>query len=385
MSAKVNFGRLLLIAVVAAVLLLAVFVLKEYRYGYALPSPDSITLSPYRTITEYAAEIEEARGVFLRVAERYPGASVSVGVGRDVVWSEGAGSADLGAGEPVAPSTRFRIYSLSKPITAAAIAALSAQGELDLDASIRAYLPELPEQYGSVTARLLLGHLAGVRHYHAGEWMRVSESSCATPADELGMFIDDPLLFEPGERYSYSSYGYVLLSALVEEVSGMSFEDYLRSYVLRPAWMHNTLIEEPNVSPPAVCYEPSWFGRVKEARAVDNSCRWGAGAYSSTTDDLVRFCLALLAGRIVPGERLGDLFASMQTKDGEETGYSFGWGVGQDEVGRTYASHSGGAIGGRGALYLLREQRIAVAILANLEGERLTAEAAEIACIFARR
>ena len=74
----------------------------------------------------------------------------------------------------------------------------------------------------------------------------------------------------------------------------------------------------------------------------------------------------------------------MKDSSGEDTGYAFGWGVGVDEAGRHYASHSGGAIGGRAAVYLLREERIVVAILANMEGDRLTGEAAQIADIFAR-
>lgn len=375
-------GRLILIAAIAATTLGLVHVVKAYRGSYGLPVVESGT-TPFRTITQYAAEIKEARAVLAETASRFPGVSVSVGVGSDVVWSEGAGYADIEDRTQVSASTRFRIYSIAKPITGAAAAALSEQGLLDLDVSVRDYVPSLPEQYSGVTARHLLGHMGGVRHYGSGEWMRVSSGPCATPSDALEAFIEDPLVSAPGESYSYSSYGYVLLSAVIESASGTNFETLVLRQVLRPAWMHNTMIEDPGVTPATTFYEPAWFGRVKEARFVDNTCKWGAGAFLSTADDLVQFCLALLNGRLVSADELDEVFGPMRSASGENTGYAFGWGVGVDDQGRHYASHSGGAIGGRAALYLLREDRVAVAILANMDGERFTEQAARIAGIFA--
>ena len=176
----------------------------------------------------------------------------------------------------------------------------------------------------------------------------------------------------------------MLLSAVIESAAGVGFERYVGEKVLRPAWMHNTIIEDPSAGASAAAfYEPTWFGRVKEAGAANNTCRWGAGAFLSTPDDLVQFGLALLNGRIVGGDALDEVFASMEAASGEKTGYAFGWGVGVDGAGRPYASHSGGAIGGRAAIYLLREQKVVVAILANMDGEPLTDCAAQVADIFA--
>lgn len=377
-------GRLLLIAVVAAVLLVLIFVAKDYRTSSALPSQESISTTPFRTITKYAKAIGEAREALAPVAARFPGLSVSVGVGHDVVWSEGVGYMDLAGRSPVTSGTLFRIYSLSKPMTAAAAAALSVQGILDLDASVRDYLPSLPEQYAPVTARRLIGHLGGVRHYKGGEWGRVSNTTCASPSDALELFINDPLLFPPGEKYEYSSYGYVLLSAVLESAAGMDFEKCVVEKVARPSWMRNTMIEVPGADDGAFFYEPAWFGRAKVAAAVSNICRWGAGAFLSTPDDMTQFGLALIDGRIVGGEALDDVFTSMKTSSGEETGYAFGWGVGVDEAGRRYAGHSGGAAGGRSAMYLIIDRKVVVTLLANMEGERLTGEAKTIAEIFAR-
>jgi CubicO group peptidase (beta-lactamase class C family) len=383
-STSGRLRRLILIAAIAAAALSIVFIIRGYRSGLKLPDPGSISSTPYRTISGYAPAIEEAREIFLALAAEFPGASISVGVGRDVVWSEGAGYADIAGATPVSPGTRFRIYSLSKTITGAAAAALSAQGLLDLDVSVRDYLPSLPDHYGRVTSRQLLGHLSGVRHYRRGEWMEVSAGSCVTPSDALDVFAGDPLVYAPGDSLSYSSYGYVLLSAVIESASGTGFERFVSEKICKPAWMHNTEIEDHGARSTSVFYEPVWGGRVKEARSLSNACRWGAGGFLSTADDLVQFCLALLGGKIVTGDELDEVFCPMKNAAGQETGYAFGWGVGEDDEGRRYASHSGGAIGGRSALYLLREEKIAVAILANMDGERFVGKAARIAGIFAR-
>lgn len=375
------------IAVIAIVVLLLVALIWGLRRTGKLPDSGSVAAFPSITIANYASEIEQARGVLLPLAGKFPGLAVSVGVGRDIVWSEGIGYADIVEETPVSPTSRFRIYSLSKPITAAAAAILWESGRLDLDASVRDYLPSLPDHYAPVTAKHLIGHLSGVRHYRGGEWMKLSQSGCASPSDALYEFVDDPLIHAPGEGFEYSGFGYVLLSAVIESVTGLGFEEFVREAILRPAWMHNTGIHAPSTGNhgAVVFYEPAWFGRVRYATEVDNVCKWGAGAFLSTSDDLVRFGLALLNGKIVGKETSDVIFSTMMTVSSEDTDYGFGWELGADESGRRYASHSGGAIGGKASIYLLRDRKIVVAILANMDGDRLTDEAAKVAEIFALR
>ena len=136
-----------------------------------------------------------------------PGIAVSVGIKNQIVWSEGFGFADLEQSVPVQPAiTRFRIGSVSKPFTTVAVSQLFEQGKLDLDAPVQKYVPEFPKKKkGEITTRLLTGHLAGIRHYRAFEFY--SKRYFPTVIEGLDIFEDDTLLFVPGTRYSYSSYG----------------------------------------------------------------------------------------------------------------------------------------------------------------------------------
>lgn len=356
------------------------------RITYAMPDSDSLKFAPSRMLTMYASEISRAREIVLPLLEEYPGLSVSVGVGREMVWSEGLGYADIAERIRVTPSTRFRIYSLSKPLTASVAASLWEEGALDLDAGIDKYLGSLPDYYVNVTARQLIGHIAGVRHYRDGEWMSFSSSGCSSPSEALDAFINDPLISDPGESYEYSSFGYVLLSAVIDSAWGGGFQECVRETILKPAWMHNTDLElSSSVGPGVVTfYEPAVFGRVMKAVEVDNSCKWGAGAFLSTSDDLARFGLALLGGRIVGDETLEMIFTPIHPSSGEPSNYAFGWGVGASEDGRVYAAHSGGAVGGRGAICLLPDEDIVVVLLANMDGEPLTDEAARVAAVFSK-
>ncbi len=138
-----------------------------------------------------------------------PGISVAVGVRGRIVWAEGFGWADTEARRRVAARTQFRVGSVSKPITSIAVGELIDSGQLDLDAPVQRYVPTFPQKTWPITTRELGGHLAGVRHYLSDEEMYRSKHY-ETAAGGLEVFGADPLLFEPGTRYHYSSYGWNL-------------------------------------------------------------------------------------------------------------------------------------------------------------------------------
>lgn len=346
-----------------------------------VPLPEATTAAPATS----DGRVDRARHVVQPLLDEYPGVAVAVvGAGGDVLWSDGFGYADIALEEPVDTETRFRIYSVSKPITAAAAARLAEQGTLDLDAAASTYLPELPQDLRGVTARQLIGHLSGVRHYGDGEWLVVSSRPCGTPIEGLQPVWEDALVAVPGTGYHYSTFGYVLLSAIMEAAATEPFEDIVRRQVLDPAGMKRTVIERQDITESlSTFYEPALLGRVREARPVDNSCKWGGGAYLSSTTDLARFGHAVAAGGIVGRDTRAMIFRAMATSTGESTDYAFGWGVGEDAHGRRYAAHSGGAIGGRAAIYLYPDDGLAVAIVGNVEGTALTGAAATVAELFA--
>jgi len=121
---------------------------------------------------------------------------------------------DLESQAPATPQTRYRVYSTAKAMTATAAMRLVELERLDLDTRVETYLSDLPDHVHGITARQLMGHRSGIRHYRQGEWISVSHRDCASPTDALEDFINDPLDNEPGTAMAYSTFGYVLLSWL---------------------------------------------------------------------------------------------------------------------------------------------------------------------------
>ncbi|HAC06395.1 MAG TPA: hypothetical protein DCF71_11105, partial [Gemmatimonadetes bacterium] len=169
----------------------------------------------------YRSAIAEARQLLvdLMTERAIPGLSVAVGVDGGVVWSEGMGLASLEHGVPVTPLTRFRTGSTAKPMTAAALAVLYERGLVDLDAEVGEYVTRWPEQHRPITIRQLAGHLSGIRHYDPEGLEFFNSVRYTNLLDALEIFDRDALLFEPGTRYSYSTYGYNLLGAALQQAA----------------------------------------------------------------------------------------------------------------------------------------------------------------------
>src|SRR5919109_3491269 len=165
-----------------------------------------------------------------------PGMSVAVVLDDRLAWSDGFGLADVENDVPARANTVYRIASISKPIAATAVMQLVERGRVSLDDPIQKYVPRFPAKGDqTITVRHLLTHTSGIRHYRGGEME--SSREYETVIDALSIFQDDPLLFAPGTKYSYSTYAYNLLGAVVEAASGLNFETYLRTQVWGPAGM----------------------------------------------------------------------------------------------------------------------------------------------------
>jgi len=163
----------------------------------------------------WAAVAARARAIACeKLSPNIPGFAVAVAVDGKIVWSEAFGYADLEAKRPATPETQFRIGSVSKPLTADAVAQLYEAGKLDLDAPVQRYVPTFPQKGAPITTRLLGGHLAGIRHYKGAEFTLNQHFASVTAG--LAIFKDDSLVAPPGTRFSYSSYGFNLIGAVVE-------------------------------------------------------------------------------------------------------------------------------------------------------------------------
>ncbi len=307
-----------------------------------------------------------------------PGVSIAVSRGGRLVWSEGIGCADLELQVPVSTTTRMRIGSVSKPLTAAALGLLVEEGRLDLDAPVQRYVPDFPKKAWPITTRQLAGHLAGVRHYESGEFE--IRTHYDTVRQGLAIFENDALLFEPGTQFSYSSYGWNLISAVIEGASGEPFLAFMEKRVFGPVGMAHTAPDDPAPIVPgrAHFYTRSENGPIVNAGFVDNSYKWAGGGFVSTAEDLVLYANALLEGRLLKPETLRLLWTSQKTADGKETMYGMGWSVDRDKRGRRRVRHSGGAQGGTANLVIYPDEGLVVAMIVNSD-ESFTGKALQIA------
>lgn len=319
---------------------------------------------------DHGAAVEAARLLADALMEdaNLPGLSVAVGVGGEVAWAEGFGYADVEQRVPVTPITRFRIGSVSKTLTATAIGLLVERGGLDLDVPVQDYVPDFPEKRWPVTTRQLGGHVAGIRHYRGDEFL--SDRHYETVAEGLEIFAGDTLLFEPGTDYSYSSYGWNLLSAVLEGASGEAFLGFMDREVFDALGMRHTVAEQmDSIVPYRVSYYVHGEGRrLLNAPFVDNSYKWAGGGFLSTPEDLVAFGFAHLDPELLRDETVGLLMRPQRLMSGEETGYGIGWRSGDDPHGRRTVGHGGGSVGGTTSFLTWPAEEMVVAVTVNLSG-----------------
>lgn len=281
----------------------------------------------------WAAAVNQGRQIARAglVEQNLPGLSVAVGIGGNVVWAEGFGWADMQKRVPVAPGMRFRIGHTSKALTSAAVGLLLEKGRLHLEDKIQTYVPAFPRKQWPVTLRELMAHVAGIRHYERNEDYAPT-AHCERAADGLKSFADDPLRFEPDTQYSYSTYGWVLVSAAVEAAAKASLSSFMTTQVFTPLGMTATTFDSTGPIPERVIfYQRMFTGDAGEgvvpATTVDYSCFAGAGAILSTPSDLVRFGMAIEGGKLLQPDTVRKLQTPQILTSGQETEYGLGWMV----------------------------------------------------------
>lgn len=322
----------------------------------------------FKIAAKYKKAVAESRNLVsdLMAKQSIPGLSIAVAVNGNLVWSEAFGFADLENKVPATAQTRFRIGSLSKLFTAAAVAKLYEQGLLDLDAPIQKYVPAFPKKDFEITARELVGHLAGIRHYKRDDY--INQRRFETVTESLKNFQDDALLHQPHSKYFYSSFGFVLLSAAVEGASKQNFPTFMQTQVFDPLGLKNTLADDNKkiIENRTGFYSKNSEGQITNEIYMDTSDRLAAGGFLSTSEDLALFGSATLNDSFFKPETRSLIFTSQKTTDGKETGVGFGWRIGKDGKGRTIYHHGGDTIGGRAFLLVYPESKIVVALACNL-------------------
>ncbi len=316
-------------------------------------------------VTSYPAELAEQLAT---IGATYPGVAFAVVGPSGAIWQGATGVADTETGVAITAQTPVSAYSVNKPMTATLAMWLVEQGKLDLDRPI-GELAAVPPAFATLTSRELLTHTSGIRDYRKGEWMPNALKSCAAPKDALAAFSSDPL----GARgkYQYSTFNFELLSHVLESVAGEPFNQMMTQRVFAPAKMAQASLWPVGRRRPPNGHE-NIGSSFRAARAIDNSCKYGAGSVIASAEDLARFGASLWAGRLISKTSWGAMTA------GARNNYGLGWGVGVLADGSPVASHSGSAIGGTSAIVIDMEHGFSVGIVGNAEGPSLVSEAKAI-------
>ena len=323
-------------------------------------------------------------------------------VAGELVWAETQGFADLETMTPATINTTYAIGSVAKPITAALTMKLQESGAVDLDQDVHESLPDFPPKAYPFNLRQLLSHQAGIRHYK-GAFIPPTFSEAglnrpfATISDSLALFADDPLLFKPDTGFQYSTFGYTLVSAVIESQTGHGFLDQLDRLVFIPLNMTRSRADDPDDpgSERATDYMTLFSSEaVFEAPEVDRSYKWAGGGLLSTPSDLARFGSALLRDGFLASSTRDMMFTSRSLDSGElnPQHYGLGWRIGglsidsevsgEDEIIPLF--HHGGSSAGAASILLLVPDRGLVVVMCinsiGVDGSGpLTSQAARIA------
>jgi len=331
--------------------------------------------------------------------ENLPGLSIAIAHG-DHVWTTAAGNADLEQNVPVDSRSMFRTASITKWMTAAAAMRLADEGKLDIDAPIQQYCPQYPAKQWPITSRELMTQLSGIRHYHGANGeprdtpaqrdaldalVKQEQSTQYTRYTEviptLDAFKNDPLIYQPGTHFLYSSLGYRVLGCVLEGASHTPYRALMRNLVFTPAGMSTIAEDDAQIIVPHRVAGYAWDANKRLIRAPfrDVSENLPAGGNLATPQDLVRFAIAFNSGRLIQPRSRDLMMERPKLVDGSPAPdapnyfgmgsglyYGFGIFVGKSATGERLLMHTGRDPGASTELLLAPDSNIAVAVMSNV-------------------
>jgi len=295
-----------------------------------------------------------------------PGAAVAIGQRGEVIHAKGYGLANVEWGIPIGLDTVFRIGSVTKQFTAAAILRLAEAGKLEIDDPIERHLPDYPVAGRRVTVRHLLNHTSGVKSYTGLPNFFPELSQKQLPLTEMiAVFKDLPPDFQPGEKFLYNNSGYLLLGAIIEAVSGQDYATHLAETFFSPLGMPSTryLDDRPITPKRAAGYELG--PELVNAAPLAMSWPHAAGALGSTVTDLLRWDAALHGGEVLSPASYAAMITPTTLNDGSEAQYGFGLGLGRYRD-LSNIAHGGGINGFVCGLAHWPDADLTVALLSNI-------------------
>lgn len=303
--------------------------------------------------------------------QRVVGLAVGVIQNGGIVYLNGYGWADAQHRVPVGPQTLFRWASISKTLTAVAALQLVEAQKLDLNADVRAYVPEFPDKGAAITSRQLLCHQSGLPHYSNGKVIKTQRDySTKHPFEDvvlaLDTFKESPLLFPPGEKFSYSTYAYILLSAVVQRAGKQGFSEQVEQRIAASLGM--TTLQPDYEWKPVPNRAVGYTVRGEQVVAstdTDVSWKLGGGGWVSNIEDFARFAQGLVRGRLLSPQTYDLMWQPQRTATGELTGWGLGFAVQNSARTGLKVWHEGRQEKARCRMVLYPQRGSAVVVMTN--------------------
>jgi D-alanyl-D-alanine carboxypeptidase len=310
-----------------------------------------------------AAKIDAVMSAVYKAGQ--PGAAIIVRKNGQTIVRKGYGLADLELGVPVAPDMVFRLGSITKQFTAVSILMLAQESKLGLQDEITKFLPDYPAQGRKITVEHLLTHTSGIQSYtDMAEWLPLWRKDF-TVKELIDLFKDKPMQFEPGQSWAYNNSGYILLGAIIEKISGRTYEQFVEERIFKPLGMKGSFYgSTERIIPRRVPGYQSDRGGFINAPYLSMTQPYAAGSLLSTVDDLAVWSDAVFGGKLVRKDWLDQAWTSYKLANGESSGYGYGWFI-ADFAGHRSIEHGGGINGFTSYEMTFPEDGIFIAILTN--------------------
>ena len=308
-----------------------------------------------------------------------PSLAISIVNDGQLIFAKGYGASDVENNVPASADTVYRIASISKSLTATAAMRLVEEDRLTLDAPVQKYCPGFPTKQWPITVRDVLTHQSGIRHYKNDDESINTRHYTSISEALTQNFAKDPLLFEPGTKFGYTSYGYIVLGCVMEGASGMSYTTYMQRSIFALAGMTSTRVDDVFAVIPhrARGYSIDKDGKLQNSILLDISNKPPGSGINSSARDLGLFMVALYDGKLVTPATWNQMITPAKTRDGKATIYGYGWFVGGpiSTYHRLREVGQGGDVQGfANVLYAIPEKRFAVVVLSNGENEKASIE-----------
>ncbi|HHU23656.1 MAG: serine hydrolase [Bacilli bacterium] len=319
-------------------------------------------------LEEYKAHMDKRIPALMR---RYniPGCNIALVKDSEIAWAQSYGYADVASGRALTVDTPMSVQSITKSITAWGVMILLEKGLIDLDVPVSQYLnswqfPATDYSTNQITVRQLLSHTSGMP---LGDFTNIYSPEEARPTNRDAMTKEAKLIREPGKKFSYSNVGYNILEILIEDVTGQSFSDYIRTKILLPLGMNNSFFDiEPTVNP----YPPTGYNLKSKPVPVYLYPSKGSGGLFATVTDIALFAIAEMNDNsVISQESINQMYQLECQKIGVYglvfNGYGFGHYIENLPNGALSVSHGGQGNGIMTHLQIVPETKDAIVILTN--------------------